>query len=229
MIKTTALFALAATAMPALAGGTVSQTASFDWDGLGDWDIASFDAFDDAGGTRQLTGVNYTLTADTRWDVTAYNYSPTPFGPDDWFADGFINFNTLFGEFDGPNAERVNGFLEFLGFTGELGAGSGDPFGSPGDPSVSGSFYGALVADYDLDASEYAVFLSDPVRTRLISFFDVTIDGPNGAPGIIFVETDLLSVTGSITLTYHYADVPAPAGAALLALTGLTAARRRRA
>jgi hypothetical protein len=59
-------------------------------------------------------------------------------------------------------------------------------------------------------------------------------DGPFGGPfggdpyHGIFVDFLALSHMGDITVTYEYANVPAPAGAGFLALAGLMSTRRRR-
>lgn len=225
MRLTLALAILNGAASAALAD-TISQSITYDWNADQGLQIGVFDAFDDAGGARQLTGVSFALDATTRWDVTCLNYETTPFGPDDWFAEGFANFNVLMGDF-GAGAERIAGLLEFHGLTGDLGAGTGGPFGDPGDPAVSASFTGDILATFDLDASEFAYFTGAPVNAFLLAFTDAYVDGPDGAPGIIVPQTDLLASAGKLTLNYEYVNVPAP-GALPFALAGLALAARRR-
>ena len=218
--------ALGAAALPALAG-TTTQTLDFTWDGLGEWQVGAFQGFDDMGGSRQLTGVTVEVAAFARWDVIAQNYSPTPFEPDEWFAEGSTNFNVLLGEFGGDSAERVVGSIFFTYLTGALGAGDDDPFiGQPGDPAVQATFEGDIAGSFDLDLDEFGVFQNAEVAARLLSFTDAWVDGPNGAPGTIFIGTEALTATGSMTLTYHY--VPTPAGVALLGVLAPVAIRRRR-
>ena len=227
-MKTTALLALAAATPAALAGQVQTQTLDFAWDMNGQLQIGTLQGFDNAGGTRVLTGVSFGIDAATAWDVTALNYSDTAFEPGEWWADGSANFNVLFGEFGPAGVERITGLLEFSHLTGSLSAGSGGPFGDPGAVTVSESFNGFLGNFFQLDASEFGAFTADEVAVFMPVFTDAYIDGPSGAPGIINIETNALTATGSITLNYTYDIVPAPATAGLLAMAGLTAARRRR-
>ncbi len=212
---------LAIAAAPA-AAGTTSQTASFSYDGLsGSTIITQFDAFDDMGGTRQLTGVEFLVQGTAQWDVTALNYGAAALEPGDWSAEGIANFNVIFGDI-GVGPERIVGAVSFSGLTGTLGAGSGSPFGPPGDPTVSASYTGAIVNSLQLNANEFGAFTAGLVTTNMISFTDAIITGG----GLISVNSDALSAAGDITLTYLY--VPAPASAGLLALGATAAVRRRR-
>lgn len=206
---------------------TFTQDLNFAWSGDGPLEVGNFAGFDNAGGTRTLTGVNIAIDAEAAWNLTFQNYSAEAFAADEWWGEGFANFNIHLGEF-GSGAERIAGFIDFTHVTGDLGAGSGDIFGEPGDPSVSVSLSNSIVGAFDLDASEFGVVTSGDVLARILGFTDVVVDGPNGAPGIIFGETDLLTATGVLTLTYQYTTVPAPAGAALLGGFGLVGLRRRR-
>ena len=228
LVAASILTALAAA--PALAGdNTVTQNLSIDWSFDTGLEVGMFDAFDTAGGTRELIGVSASIDANAAWGVTALNYAPTGFEAGEWFADGFANFNMFFGEFDGPNVERIAGGVGFTGLTGNLGAGSGDPiFGQPGDPVVSDTFDGFIGNFFDLDAAEFAVFEGGPVQARLLAFTDATVDGPNGPPGNINIQTDSLTAVGTMTLTYQYRVVPAPAGLALLGALAPIGLRRRR-
>lgn len=223
--------ALALTAQSALAqtqSQSQTQTIDFNWDGLGEWQVGSFAAFDDMGGDRQLTGVTVALNATARWDVTALNFTPEAFTDADWFGEGSTNFNIYLGDFfGGTGVERISGSVLFTGLTGDLGPGQDDPIGGqPGDPSVSGSFEGDISNSFDLFPAEFAQFLAGDIEARLLSFSDAYVDGPDGAPGFILLQTDLLTASGSMSLTYHY--VPAPAGLALLGALAPVGLRRRR-
>lgn len=222
---TAAAVTMAASAAAATAGNTVVQSLGYDWNPDTGLEIGMFDAFDTAGGTRQLTGVSIGIDASAMWNVTVLNYSDTAYEPGEWHAEGLANFNVLLGEF-GPNSvERIAGAITFSGLTGSLGAGDGDPiFGQPGDPSVSASYSGFISNFFELDPAEFGVFTGGPVEARLLGFTDGIIDGPNG----LVVSTDALVSSGVVTLTYTYANVPAPAAAGLLAIAGLGATRRRR-
>lgn len=227
-MKTPTVLAVLALVAGAAGADTVTQDLAFDWNAETGLEIGSFDAFDDAGGTRILTGVNVSIDGQAQWDLTLLNYSAQAFGPDDWHAEGFANFNVHLGEF-GSGVERIVGYIEFEGLTGELGAGSGDPiFGDPGDPAVSASYTTDLLAAFSLDPSEFGVVTSGPVLARILGFTDVVIGGPDGAPGIIVGETDLLGATGVLTLSYEFTTVPAPSALALLTGAGILGARRRR-
>ncbi len=223
-----ALTLLAAAAAPAFAGNSIVQTLNFDWNVNNGLQIGTLNAFDDAGGTRILTGVSFELDASATWDVTALNYSDVGFAADEWFAEGITNFNVLFGDIGPDSVERISGVVSFGNLTGILGAGSGSPFGPPGDPTVSDSFTSDIGSAQSLNSAEFQAFTSGPISTNLLAFTDIQIDGPNGAPGIISVNTDLLTSTGSLTLIYQYTDVPAPMTLALLPALGAVATRRRR-
>lgn len=224
---TVAALMLACATAGATAGNTVTQTINYNWNADTGLEIGVFDAFDTMGGTRQLTGVSIGIDATANWDVTVLNYSDSAYEPDDWYADGFANFNVLLGEF-GPNSvERIAGGVSFSGLTGTLGAGSGDPiFGEPGDPAVSAQFFAFISNYFELDASEFGVFQGGPVEARLLGFTDAYIDGPNGGVNGLVVSTDALYSGGVVTLTYTY--TPTPGAAGVLGLAGIGAARRRR-
>lgn len=203
---------------------TVSQNVNFDWSVNDGPDIATLDAFDDMGGTRVLTGINFSVTGTTQLDLTALNYSPVELNPGDWSAEGFANINAFFGEF-GSGVEQPVSLISYAGFTGTLGAGSGDPiFGSPGDPVASDTFTGSMFGEYFVDAGDFGTFTGSDVRMRLLAFFDgFTIGGYN-----ISLSADDISANGSLTLNYEYDVVPAPSSIALLGAFGLIGARRRR-
>ncbi len=227
-MRNAAVVTALALAAPLALADSITQDLNFNWSGDGPLEVGNFAGFDNAGGTRILTGVNIAIDAEAQWDLTFHNYSAEAFAADEWWGEGFANFNIHLGEF-GSGAERIAGFIDFTHVTGELGAGSGDIFGEPGEPSVSVSLFNDIVGAFDLDASEFGVVTSGDVLARILGFTDVVVDGPNGAPGIIFGETDLLTVTGGLTLTYEYTIVPAPGAGALLGGLGMLATRRRRA
>ncbi len=223
MKTTITALAVAAASSAALAGNVQSQSVDIDWSTFDDADIASFDGFDDMGGTRVLTGVNFSVTGTTGVDLTALNYSPVELQPGDWSAEGFANINVFFGEF-GSGYEQPLSLIEY-DFTGVLGAGSGDPiFGTPGDPVATGSFSGIMLGNYSIDPSQFDTFTGSSVRTRLLGFFDgFTIGGYT-----IDLLVDDITATGSLTLEYQYSVVPAPASITALGVLALGATRRRR-
>lgn len=211
------------------AAGVETQTLKYGWSMDGEIQIGSFDAFDDMGGTRVLTGVSFGIDASATWSVTALNYSATAFSADEWWAEGMANVNVLFGEFGPGGVERIVGAVGFHDLTGELGAGSGDPiFGKPGDPGVSATFTGFIVNYFEFAEHDFGVFQNGPVALYLPVFTDAFVDGPDGAPGIIMIETDGLISTGTITLNYTYEVVPAPGVVGALGMAGLIGLRRRR-
>lgn len=234
MSRITRPLSLALVGAVALAAGaaqaqyTHTQSVQYDWDAMDLWQITTFDAFDDNAGLHVLTGVSFSIDATAQWEVTAANYTTVPFSAGEWFADGSTTFNVLFGDF-GAGAEYFVGAIGFEGVTGDLGAGDGNPiFGTPGDPVVPVSVTGTFNANIQLAEQEFAFFTADPIETLLLSWSDITVDGPDGPPGIINFDFDMLISSGELTLTYHYAIIPAPASGALLALGALAGARRRR-
>lgn len=218
---------LSAAAMQANAGDVQSQTINYSWDANGDWVIGSLNAFDDQGGNLELTGVNIIAQGSVEWDITVLNYTDQAFEPGEWFAEGFSNVNVFLGEF-GSGLEYIAGGVGFNGLTGSLSAGTGGPFGEPGEVTVTGSYLGSLSLDVDVDQSDLAFFTDGSFNARLLGFSDITFDGPNGAPGIMSVQSDRFASEGFLTVNYSYRAVPAPGAAALLGLAGALTARRRR-
>lgn len=227
-MKSAAIALLAATAGLAQAGEPqIQQTLNYSWDAGDGFQVGTLDAFDDAGGTRELTGVSFDISGSLAVDVEALNFSSFALETGEWDAEGLVNVNLLFGDFGPGSVERIAGAVSFNGLTGELGAGSGSPFGSPGSPTVNDSLLGALAGSFSADASDFGAFTSGPVSTNLLAFSDFIVS--NSQPGsIISLNANSISSEGSINLNYSYRVVPAPAAAGLLGFAGVFAGRRRR-
>jgi hypothetical protein len=227
-MKTLMITALTAAAGIAHAGdNTVTQTLNYSWNQDNGFEIGTLDAFDTAGGTRELIGVSFEIAGSLSMSIEALNFSDFALESGEWSAEGNTNVNVLFGDFGPGSVERIVGGLSFNGLTGELGAGSGSPFGNPGTPTVTDSLLGALSGSFTLNSSDFGVFTAGPVSTNLLSFSDFLIS--DALPGsIISVGSTSLESEGAISLTYTFNNVPAPSAAGVLGLAGLLGARRRR-
>lgn len=227
-MKTAALIILAAAGI-AHAGdaSSITQTLDYSWNANDGFQIGTLDGFDDAGGTRELTGVAFDISGSLAVDVEALNFSSFALEGGEWSAEGIVNANLLFGDFGPGGVERIAGAVSFSGLTGELGAGSGSPFGPAGSPTVTDSLLGGLSGSFTADTDEFAAFTSGPVSANLLAFSDFIVTAP--VPGsIISVNANSISSEGAVNLTYLYNVVPAPTTAGLLGLGGLLLARRRR-
>ncbi|GEM_PF-6146132 len=218
---------LAASGFAHAGDNTITQSLDYEWNESSGFQVGTFDAFDDAGGTRELVGVSVDVDGSLEIGVEALNFSSFALESGEWSAEGIISVNLLLGDFGPGSIEQALGSAGFAGLTGELGAGSGSPFGEPGTPTVTDTLFGALSASFGIGSSDFVAFTDGAVTANLLSFSDLAIS--NGPPGsIISVRTDSVESFGSIDLTYTYRVVPAPTTVAGLLGAALFGARRRR-
>lgn len=163
--------------------------------------------------------------------MTALNYSDFPIDAGDWeVLPSFTMFFTAepSGRGDdggGPSIFAGIGAIGFDGFTGDLPAGSGTPFGEPGRLDFERS--GQLTSDLLDDGPTAIGFFSQysEITSTLAPFSFPELFGPPGANLGLSAE---ITQTGTLTVIYEFTEIPAPGGAALLGLAGLGATRRRR-
>lgn len=228
---------VAAAAATASAENTITQTFNFDWDSSQPFLMPTFDAFDTMGGTRELTRVSLSTQASMTIDITIENYDAVPYDAGTWTA-GVSQSAVLFfqgddggGDDDGESAPGFGlGGVFAGGITGDLSAGDGGfPFGTPGDVKVVTSASDSFSTVRDADASSFDFFSSgEPLTALLGTLSDAFVDVPGGGGGGIFINITDTAMSGSISLVYEYALIPAPGGLALLGAGALVASRRRR-
>lgn len=224
----TALPLLALAAAAGLASADVlEQSFSYTWSTDDPTQHAfSFNAFDTMGGTRELTGVRLGFDGTIAMEITAQTYDENPLDAGEWHAEASHTVVAYFHT-GGVNLLQGIGGQWADGITGDLGAGSGGfPFGEPGTPYIfTDTLTFANVVD--IDSVHFDDFTGGgPFEGFMDGFFDAVVTPPNNGQMVEVFASHLLQ-DGTVTLTYEYVTVPAPAGLALLGACGLIARRRR--
>lgn len=222
-------------------GGIETQSIAIDIDSTrGEFGReVAFQQFDTQGGTRVLQSVRASWQGDMSMTLRAQSFTPEFIESGTWFADALhLAWLSFFGGGDGGDGDgERGGYIFSLGgvgisnFTGDLTPGTPGPSpfepGDPGDPifaSVSDSIDSTLAAD----PADFGFFTGDGTLDGFFGpFTDITVLPPFFGANIDVQATELTQF-GTVTLEYEYTVVPAPAGAGLLAIGGLVAARRRR-
>lgn len=235
-MKAAALIALAlVTATPALAD-TITQT--FDLDYIFDPNdkdfsppTATFNTFDTMGGTRELVGVTFSSHINAGMDVTVQNWDATPYAAGTWSCEIVGSILAFFQENNGvfgPSTGLGGLFIE--GLTGDLGAGDGVgfPFGNPSEIVVTASVQDTINSSTSFGSDTFDYFSAGGSFDILMPTFSEFLLTPPDKGGFgIFGGPSGGYQNGTLTLTYQYRNVPTPAGASLLAVGALGAARRR--
>jgi hypothetical protein len=223
------LLAMAAAAGVAHADA-IDQSFTYEWTSNDpDLPAFSFEAFDDMGGTRKLTGVHLGFEGTIVMELTAQTYDPVPLSAGEWFAEASHTVVAYFnGGDDGVELLQGLGGQWLAGVTGDLGAGTGGfPFGEPGTPYIVTDTL-LLSNVVEVDNSLFADFSGDgPLEGFMAGFFDAVVTPPDSGQ-MIEVFPSFLSQSGSVTLTYEFVNVPTPGALALLGAFGVAARRRRR-
>ena len=249
-----ALAALAA-AVPLANAGT--ETHSVDFSHGFDGEIVTFQRFDTMGGTRQLNSMTFSYDQSITLDFHVESNGYTALAAGDWETSIAYNSLHQYGlvqndpnpPFSGPGAAFEGGITADLAASdGYNGTGPDTYYGS----IDTGTFNYTFSADASTSggASTLAAFTgSDDLDTFFSGFTEIFggfindpgwIVDPNNPPEGpfmppfeqpyygFFVSLDSLTHAGTITVTYDYTLVPAPATATLLAPAALLAGRRRR-
>ncbi|MEP0847691.1 MAG: hypothetical protein HRF50_12850 [Phycisphaerae bacterium] len=228
------------------AAGTITQTVPFDYDAGFGVTFPVIEGFDTLGGTRQLTGVAFEFRHSFELDLFVESTGPTAVTADDFSLD--FAYITLFqlglgGDEGGPPAFGPGAyFVEDV--SGDLAAYDGIP-GNDGADSFRRSYGDAFTVTqaYGLEEPAVLAALTDvgPLTTVLGGFNELFFEWfndpgwpfpPGGVPeypsdAAVWVSWPTFRHFGGITITYEYAAVPEPAGAAGLAGLALLAVRRR--
>lgn len=254
-MRTPLILAALAAAAPLANAATETQTVNFShgFDG----EIVTFQKFDTMGGTRQLTGLtlSYDQQIDIGFHVESNGYTDLAAG--DWETSIAYNSLHQMGLVDNdPNPPFIGPGAAFEGgITADLAASDG--YNGTGADTYTGSVNsGPFNVTYDYDSSTpFGIDMLDTFTgsgdlDTFFSGFSEIFGGFINDPGWIvdpnnppegpfmppfeqpyygfFVTLDTLTHAGTITVSYDYEIVPAPASVGLLALGGLVATRRRR-
>ncbi|MFI4894536.1 MAG: PEP-CTERM sorting domain-containing protein [Phycisphaerales bacterium JB058] len=252
-MKTTVAL-IAALAAGAASAQTVTQVIPFDYDVAIDVAFPEFQLFDTMGGTRELIGV--TLSYDQSISITSRfeQNSPISIAADNFYAEiSYISIHQLGLVDDNPNPPFLGPGAGGASISvPELGPSDGYN-GSGPDTYVETVDTGMFnfTAAYDHNDLEFLdVFTGQGTLTTLLGGFSEIFAGYNSDPGFpavdpnnppdgpffpfqdpyygVFVELPSIRHQGTITATFEYRNVPAPASLALLGMGAFGAARRRR-
>lgn len=187
-VATSLLIAAIAGAAHADTVSTSTQFSNQNYDGT----IVSFDAFDDMGGTRQLTGVTLSYNQTMEFDLTIESNGYTALNAGDWLLDaGFYGVHQM-GVYDGlggdggPNYPVIGtgGVYTPVAFTGDLGASDG--YNQSGPDTIHATFGEQFVFDQAFDnTTEFGQRMLDAlsgtgqVDTFLGSFTDLYLEWIN--------------------------------------------------
>lgn len=222
----TAAAAIAATAIASTASAdVVTQTRFYDWSLPAGPATLTFNQFDDQGGDRVLEAIRMRFDGDVAMEVVVENYGTDSFESGEWFLEATHSVVAFFQD-GGPTVGL--GGIALDGITGDLGAGSGSPFGAPGDPVVIESFGDTVSVDRDIDGGFFDYFSGDgSVSALMAAFSDFLVTPPANGNAIISAFSNEASHNGVVTLEYEFSVIPAPAAGLLLAGLGFAGRRRR--
>ncbi|HZW11305.1 MAG TPA: hypothetical protein VFF69_15485 [Phycisphaerales bacterium] len=222
MNRTALSLATLAAAAGAAGADVIQQSFSYEWTSNDVQHSFSFEPFDTAGGTRELTGVRVGFDGTIAMEITAQTYEGA-LEAGEWSAEAS---HTVVAYFNGGGIDLLQGLGGQWsdGITGDLGAGSN---GQPGTPYVFTDTVG-FANVVDVDSSYFGDFTgSEPLTGFMDGWFDGVVTPPDNGQWIeIFAS--MLSQEGTVTLTYEYENVPGPGALALLGVCGVVGVRRRR-
>ena len=244
----TAAIAVAAATTGAAIAADNSIVQTFDYNLALDSDtVFSLDGFDDFDGGRRLDSVTFAWDVNYRFDYTLESTGPTPVAANDfvinteyqtlhqigtaqdtpWFYGFGGYFETLTADLPGfttPGENVFQGGFEVLDnriertFTAGDGTGVVEYYTRTGQvPNVVGGF----------GLSQF-VWINQPQGWEPFNGgpFDQPVYPDDDA--IWFTILPSSSQWGSLTATYEFTVIPAPATGSVLAVIGIAAARRRR-
>ncbi len=148
--------------LAAVAGSAQADTIStqIDYHHTGyDGGVVAIEAFDDMGGTRQLTGVSFSYDHTMEFDLTIESNGYTDISAGDWVLDaGFYGVHQL-GVFNGRGDDGGSSYPIFgtggvytpIGYTGDLGASDG--FNNSGPDTIHDTFGEDFIFSRSFDAS----------------------------------------------------------------------------
>ena len=243
--------------IPTIAGaGTQTQTVDFNnTDFAGEF--ISFDRFDTMGGTRELTGLRLSYDQSFALEILVESNGPTGVSAGDWDLEagfyGLHQFGVVTHGNDSFPLVGTGGIFDV--FTADLGASDGFNGTGPDTYLASLSASNVFVGNYDRTTNHGGqmldVFTGEGEFETYLNAISEFLgqwhndpgweidpdnlpdgpwgDGPLGDPYYGFFASFVsMSHIGSIEVTFEYATVPAPGGAALLLGAGFVGLRRRR-
>ncbi|MDX9911875.1 MAG: choice-of-anchor E domain-containing protein [Phycisphaerales bacterium] len=201
------------------AADITSETQNFSFPLSPGGTTLNFAQFDTLGGTRELCKVTFEFDATVQGQVTAENDSSLPAPNFGVQLTGFLTLDVgapaVLSGFGGINEVASQGVGPSDGNTG-----SGPDFHDFGllSDNISGMDMTTLLADFAqfIGGGTVPVAIAGSAGFSVSGTTDSSLDITN------------LGASGSVTITYEYKIVPAPASVALLGLGGLVAGRRRR-
>lgn len=218
-IRHVAVVAAVAGLAGAASAEITSETQNFSFPLSPGGTTLNFAQFDTQGGLRELCKVTFEFDAVIGANVTAENDSVLP-APS--FAINLSGFITI----DVGNPAVLSGFS---GINQVAGAGVGPSDGVP-DSGPDFNDFGFLSddasgMDMTADPADFAQFLGlGTVPVDILASAGFSVSGTTDST----INVTDLAASGSVTITYEYKIVPAPASVALLGFGALAAGRRRR-
>lgn len=249
---TAALMAMLAAG--AVSAQTETQIVPFDYDPNIDFAFPEFQQFDTMGGTRELIGVTLSYDQTISFTARLEQNSPVELEEGVFFADiVYLSLHQLGTVDDNPDAPFLGPGAAGDVYSPALGASDG--YNGSGPDTFTAMFESGMfnfTAEYaaGTDQDYIDVFIGDGTLTTVLGGFTEIFGGYNSDPGFpdvdpnnppdgpffpfqdpyygVFVEIPTLRHQGTITATFEYRVVPAPASLAMLGIGALGAMRRRR-
>ncbi len=220
-------FALAAAIAPCMAQAQVitqQQDYFFDANVANEPVALSFDAFDTMGGTRTLDRVGIEVQSFFSLNIIAENGEDYALTANDWWFDVALSNNIAFNP---GQAGEVNFFgVGGTGY-GPLSADleASDGVAQEGPDSHFFAFKDEYAGSRDALAFQIGAFEGQgQIDAQIYPYLGISLPPPPPFFDLWIAHSNF----GSVTLTYEYTTVPAPASLGLVALSGIAAARRRR-
>lgn len=219
--------ALTAALTPALAGAqtiTQQQDYFFDAQSANEPVPLTFSAFDTMGGTRSLTRVGIEVQSNFSLNVIAENGEDYAITANDWWFDLELSNTITFN----PNESNEASFFGMGGVA--YGPLSADLAPSDGvDQEGPDSHFFAFKGDYAgfRDALPFQMNAFEgqgELQAQIYPYLGISLPPPPPFFDLWISHANF----GTVTLTYEYTTVPAPASLGLVSLAAFTATRRKR-
>lgn len=184
----------------------------------------TFDAFDTMGGTRILTRVGLETYSDYSLNIVAENGEDYAIAADDWWFD-FELFNIVTFNPSQSNETMFYGMggVGYGPLSADLAASDGVEQEGP-DSQIFG-FADTFSGVRDALPFQHAAFEGQgQLDAQIYPYLGISLPPP---PPFFHLWISHVN-SGTVTLTYEYTTIPAPASLGMLGLGGLAAIRRRR-
>lgn len=233
---------------------TETQIVPFDYNPNVDFAFPEFSKFDTMGGTRELTGVTLSYDQSISFTAKLEQNSPVALDAGVFFVDiVYLSLHQLGTVDDDPNPPFLGPGAAGDNYSPALGASDG--YNGSGPDTYEALFDSGMfnfTAEYNpTDHQAFLdVFIGQGTLTTVLGGFTELFGGYNSDPGFpdvdpnnppqgpfspfedpyygVFVDFPEIRHQGTITATFEYQMVPAPASLALIGVGALGATRRRR-